>query len=139
MTKRNSRGTAEKPDAELDALWEQFQSCAALLADDDVDVIERAQASAALSGIPRRAILASARFGGAELIEKAKDRDCAIVFAALVEAGDAWINRQRSLIELAEAQTLRLRMSLMERPDMEAVFAEALATLGETAEVAHHG
>lgn len=120
---------APECDAELDQLWDSFLNSAALLSDGQVEDVERMQQSHEYTGRPRRGLLASACFTGAELVGRIADRETAVAFAQLAICGEAWLERQRALMNIAEAQVTRLRMALVTRDDMAAVLAEAEAGL----------
>lgn len=111
---------------EMDSIWEDYLR-GQPLTEDDLHEIEHSQVDPGLSGRPRRALLVFGTKKGSELLEKARDREVAVMFAMIIAHGEAWLERQKRLSELAEGQLMRLRMSLMEREDMDAVLAEGEA------------
>lgn len=112
------------------ALWANLKRAPPLLTDEEVHTIEQSLSDRSLNGIPRRAVLSMATEGGGELIRKVEsDRAYAVIAAALMVAGEAWLERSKCLNELIEAQVLRNRMALCNRDDMDDVIREGEAML----------
>lgn len=120
--------TAQTHD-ELDELWEQFLASEPL-AKDSNEVMEL-EKQIQRDGQCRRAVLASMKFGGAELLKKSKDDEGAYVLALSAAAGDYWLGRTKKLVELIETQVIRLNMALCEREDAMELLKKAEAELSD--------
>ncbi|MDO4724427.1 MAG: hypothetical protein Q4A97_06660 [Comamonadaceae bacterium] len=131
VTPFNAAETVVEPktgDQSHDQLWEQFLACEPLLnRNDEVFVEERIQTS----DYCRRVVLSSMKFGGAELLEKARDDEGARALSLSIATGEYWLTETKALMEIMEAQILRLRMSLFEHKDMEELISKAQAELFE--------
>lgn len=116
---------AASSNAEADELWESFLRTEPLLPKDSCYTIDRKEHSRAI-GQARRLTLRSAEFPGRYHLDVAnRDRQGAKVIAMSMLMAETWRDHLKALHELAEAQALRLRLALMELPDMEQVIAEA--------------
>lgn len=117
--------TDEKRYSEL---WEQFLACEPLLkGNDEALVAERVR----IIDYCRRVVLSSMKFGGAELLDKARDDEGARALSLSIVTGENWLTETKALMEIMEAQILRLRMSLFEREDMEELLKSAETELFE--------
>ncbi len=113
----------------VDQLWERFLASKPLAKDQaEVNMIEEISQK---NDQFRRAVLASMKFGGAELLEKSKDDDAAKVLAMVIVGGEHWLAHTTELSDLVKNQIARLRMSLFERPDMDSLFIIAESELCE--------
>ena len=126
-------------DAQAEALFAQLQAAPRMLANDaEVHRVER-QIQTTAAG--RRALLATMKFSGAELIERAGDDEGAYSLALVETMGTQWIEHTRGVLELLESQRMRLLVALCVNPNSEAIQARAAAELGQddqAPQAAHH-
>lgn len=123
-----AESAAERRD-ELDQLWDDFLECTPLA--ESGKQVMALEEQVKDDGAFRRMLLCTMKFGGKELLGKAKSEDGAYAAALAIKAGQYWIGRTKELVALMETQIVRLELSLMETEDMEALLEKAGAELFE--------
>lgn len=116
-------------DERLDESWRAFLASPPMA--NGLEDVKEAEQQIVDEGLLRRMLLATMQFGGEELYRKSQDDDAAKVLAMSIAAGKYWKSRTIALLELADAQLLRLRMALCERHDMDELLAQAESELFE--------
>ncbi|MCL2644508.1 MAG: hypothetical protein FWD51_03515 [Betaproteobacteria bacterium] len=112
----------------LDQIWQDFLSSKRLASSEEVENIEE---NVRTDGQFRRFLLATMIFGGAELLQKTKEEDGALVLAMSIIAGKHWIKRTQELIEVIETQIARNQLALCEEEDIKTLMTRAEAELFE--------
>lgn len=118
-----------------DSFADEFLSQPPQLTADERDQIE-VRAGGDHDGIVRRLALASLTRSAAELVEAVKSREMAVNTAHVSNHIEDYSDRLRSLADMMYSASMRLRLALCSREDMESVVEEGKA-LDDSPEVGH--
>jgi len=114
---------------QMEEIYNNFENSEAVLTGDEVNRIEERWGGRA-GGISRRSGLASLARSGKELLENiGTDRGAAVALATVSELTKSYAEDLRLLADLMDHASIRTRLALVNREDMEAVISEAKSSI----------